>query len=68
MPTDSGQVTRKAHVHSDGERLWRAKPGATSTFAENVAARELFIDLHHDEFWNPGVSRNKLPNLSVLSR
>lgn len=53
MPTDSGQVTRKADVHSDGERLWRAKPGATSTFEENVAARELFIDLHQDEFWNP---------------
>ena len=53
MPTDAGQVTRKAHVYSDGERLWRAKPGATSTFEENVTARELFIDLHHDEFWNP---------------
>lgn len=53
MPTDSGHVTRKADAYSDGERLWRAKPDATSTFEENVAARELFIDLHHDEFWNP---------------
>lgn len=53
MPTDSGQATRKGDVYSDGERLWRAKPGATSTFDENVAARELFIDLHHDEYWNP---------------
>jgi hypothetical protein len=53
MPTDSGQATRTADVYSDGERLWRAKPAATSTFDENVAARELFIDLHHDEFWNP---------------
>lgn len=33
--------------------FWRAKPGATSTFEESVAARALFIDLHHDEFWNP---------------
>jgi len=37
-------------VYSDGERLWRAKLRATSTFEENVAARALFIDLHHDEF------------------
>jgi hypothetical protein len=53
MPTDSGLVTRLADVYSDGERLWRAKPGATSTFEENVAARALFTDLHQDEFWNP---------------
>ncbi|TCO15721.1 hypothetical protein EV652_12194 [Kribbella steppae] len=40
-------------VHGDGERLWRAKKGATSTFEEHVAARRLFMDLHRDEFWNP---------------
>jgi hypothetical protein len=40
-------------VCSDGERLWRAKPGATSTFEENVAAGALFIDLNHDQYWNP---------------
>lgn len=40
-------------VYSDGTYLWRAKPGATSTFEESVVARELFIDLHADEFWNP---------------
>lgn len=33
--------------------LWRAKPGATSTFEERVRAAEFFIDLHADEFWNP---------------
>lgn len=42
-----------AGVYSDGERLWRAKVGATSTFEDNIAAHELFMDLHHDEFWNP---------------
>lgn len=51
MATDS--ETLPAGVYSDGERLWRAKKGATSTFEENVAARELFMDLHRDEFWNP---------------
>lgn len=40
-------------VYSDGTYLWRAKSGATSTFEDSVAARELFIDLHADEFWNP---------------
>jgi hypothetical protein len=45
--------TLPAGVYSDGERLWRSKPRATSTFEQNVAARALFIDLHHDEFWNP---------------
>lgn len=53
MPTESGAVALPPDVFSDGERLWRAKPGATSTFEENVAARELFMDLHQDEFWNP---------------
>src|SRR5205814_3269325 len=40
-------------VYSDGECLWRAEPRATSTFEESVAARELFLDLHWDRFWNP---------------
>jgi hypothetical protein len=53
MATDSGTVALPEGVYSDGERLWRTKPGATSTFEENVAARALFIDLHTDESWNP---------------
>lgn len=53
MATHSATQTLADGFFSDGERLWRAKPGATSSFEENVAARELFIDLHHDEFWNP---------------
>lgn len=40
-------------VYSDGARLWRARPGATSTFEQNTAARQLFMDLHRDQFWNP---------------
>ncbi|WP_328997888.1 hypothetical protein OHA18_25895 [Kribbella sp. NBC_00709] len=40
-------------VYKDGERPWRAKKGATSTFEEHVAARRLFMELHRDEFWNP---------------
>lgn len=53
MVTDSGTDVLPAGVYSDGTRLWRPKRGATSTFEENVAARELFVDLHRDEFWNP---------------
>jgi hypothetical protein len=53
MTTKTDLATLPAGVYSDGSRLWRAKPGATSTFAENVAARVLFIELHADEFWNP---------------
>lgn len=53
MATDSETVALPKGVYSDGERLWRAKPGATSTFEENVAARALFVVLHTDQFWNP---------------
>jgi hypothetical protein len=53
MATDSGTVTLPEGIYGDGQRLWRAKPGATSTFQENVAARALFVDLHQDQFWNP---------------
>ena len=38
---------------SPGARLWRARPGATSTFEESVTARALFVELHKDQFWNP---------------
>lgn len=40
-------------VYSDGELLWRAKPGATRMFEDLLAARELFQDLHADRHWNP---------------
>lgn len=40
-------------VYEHGGLLWRPKPGATSKFEENLAARALFLDLHRDEFWNP---------------
>jgi hypothetical protein len=53
MATESGTVALSEGVYSDGERLWRARPGATSTFEENIAARALFVDLHEDQFWNP---------------
>lgn len=53
MATESSTQALADGVFSDGGRLWRAKPGATSTFEENVAARALLIDLHQDEFWNP---------------
>ncbi|MFE3999253.1 hypothetical protein ACFX43_10710 [Nocardioides sp. YIM B13467] len=40
-------------VYSDGALLWRAKPGATTTFEDLLEARELFQDLHNDRDWNP---------------
>ena len=61
MVTDSGTDVLPAGVYSDGTRLWRPKRGATSTFEENVAARELFVDLHRDEFWNPWRLEARLP-------
>jgi hypothetical protein len=53
MATNTDLATLPAGVYSDGSRLWRAKPAATSTFEENISSRELFIELHADEFWNP---------------
>lgn len=53
METSSGSSTLPDGVFSDGERLWRARPSATSTFEESLAARDLFMDLHRDQFWNP---------------
>jgi hypothetical protein len=53
MPTDSMSQVPPDGVFTDGDRLWRARPGATSTFGENVAARRLFSELHRDPLWNP---------------
>src|SRR3954454_2731910 len=53
MARKAETVTLPEGVYSDGTRLWRATPGATSTFEENIAARQLFVDLHNDEYWNP---------------
>lgn len=53
MSIDSPGVTLPDGVHEHEGLLWRAKPGATSTFEESIAARKLFVDLHADEFWIP---------------
>lgn len=53
MATNSGTVALPEGIYSDGVRLWRARPGATSTFEESVTARALFVELHKDRFWNP---------------
>ena len=69
MPTDSdGDVAHPTDVFSDGERLWRARAGATSTFEENVGARELFLDLHQDEFWNPWRMEELRHSLTIWSK
>lgn len=52
-PRADDSTTLSDGVCSDGELLWRAKPGSTSTFEELLAARELFQDLHADRYWNP---------------
>lgn len=49
----SNVATPKDEVYEQDGRLWRPKPGATSTFKEIIEARALFIDLHQDQFWNP---------------
>jgi hypothetical protein len=40
-------------VFEDEGRLWKSRPGATSSFEESVAARVLFRELHALKFWNP---------------
>lgn len=51
LADDSG--TLPDGVYSDGALLWRANPGASTTFEDLLAARELFQDLHNDRDWNP---------------
>lgn len=53
MASDTVMEALPEGTYSDGERLWRAMRGATSNFEESFAARELFMDLHRDQFWNP---------------
>lgn len=48
-----GSGTLPDGVYSDSALLWRAKPGASTTFEDLLAARELFLDLHEDRDWNP---------------
>jgi hypothetical protein len=42
-----------AAVHELNGTLWKAMPGATTTFADFVEARERFLALHKEEMWNP---------------
>ncbi|KQY61835.1 hypothetical protein [Nocardioides sp. Root140] len=53
MASHAATLTLPEGVYSDGEHLWRAKAGVSSTFEEHEAARDLFMDLHRDQFWNP---------------
>jgi len=40
-------------IYEQGGLLWRAKPGATSTFEERAWVAAFYIELHLDRFWNP---------------
>lgn len=51
--TESEKARPADGTHEHEGLLWRAKPGATSSFEEHVRATELFVDLHADQFWNP---------------
>lgn len=62
MAGDAGTDVLPDGVLSAGERLWRATPGAKSTFVENVAARELWMDIHRDEFGTPWLRSRPTPS------
>lgn len=54
MTSAEAVITRHADgTYEHGGRLWRAKPGATSTFEERVWAGAFYIELQLDRFWNP---------------
>jgi hypothetical protein len=44
-----------AGVIEHDRMLWKPRTGATATAEEFIAARTLFIELHHDATWNPWI-------------
>jgi uncharacterized small protein (DUF1192 family) len=55
--TVSGSVSG-GEVIVDG-RLWKPKPGATSTGEEFAHARSLILEIHRDASWNPWVEEDR---------
>lgn len=53
MATATGVIAAGVIEH-DG-MLWKPRTGATATAQEFIAARTLFIELHHDATWNPWI-------------
>jgi hypothetical protein len=53
MATATGVIAAGVIEH-DG-MLWKPRTGATATAEEFIAARTLFIELHHDATWNPWI-------------
>ena len=51
--TEAAIIRHADGIYEHGGRLWRAKPGATSTFEERVWAGAFYIELHRDAHWNP---------------
>jgi hypothetical protein len=51
--TEAAIIRHADGISEHGGLLWRAKPGATSTFEERVWAGEFYIELHRDAHWNP---------------
>lgn len=47
-----------APLEHDG-KLWKPRPGATATAEDFITARELVIELHESEFWNPWVMEDR---------
>ena len=64
MTTTEAIIRHADGIYEQGGLLWRAKPGATSTFEERVWAGAFYIELHQDAHWNPGARKKKPPNWS----
>lgn len=60
---DSRMPDRADDVIEHEGMLWKPKPCATSSADEFIAARTLFLELHHDSLWNPWVLDDRAEEL-----
>jgi hypothetical protein len=61
MTTTEAAIIRHADgIYEHGGLLWRAKPGAISTFDERVWAGAFYIELHRDLTFISVASRLRL--------
>ena len=54
-----------ADVFALDQMLVRAKPGATSSFEEYLAARAIFTQIHDDSRWNPWVRHDRADEIDA---
>jgi hypothetical protein len=57
---------RASAIEHDG-MLWKPRRGATATAEEFIAARTLFIELHHDAMWNPWIRDERATDIDAAA-